>query len=205
MNITLEFLETNSACQTGIKFFKKEFNKPIEHKIFINKLIEKDRYQWAYWVIVKILNKTNNIKFTIYAAESVLFLFEKEYPDDNRPRKAIEAAKNCLKNKTADVEAANAAYAAASSAYNAAYVAYAAADTDTAYAAADAYTGAADAAYAAGGAACTADVVAVYAADAVEAVDATYTGDTIPLLKTDTINYGLKLIEEQEQEQNNDS
>ena len=33
-------------------------------------------------------------------AEEVLFIFEKKYPKDDRPRKAIEAAVNWLENPT---------------------------------------------------------------------------------------------------------
>jgi hypothetical protein len=99
--------------------------------------------------------------FAADCAERVLGLYEKQYPNDDRPRKAIQAARdfaNGLINKdaayaayavanaaayaayAADANAAKAAYAAA----NAAYAAYAA-DANAAKAAADA---AANAAYA---------------------------------------------------------
>jgi hypothetical protein len=102
------------------------------------------------------------VMFSTLCAESVLRFFEDNYPKDNRPRKAIEAAKKYLKTKSnadahvaalaasAAAHAANAADAAAPAAYAAAnaaaHAAYAAAYA--AYAAAhDAY--AANAAYAA--------------------------------------------------------
>ena len=37
---------------------------------------------------------------TLYAAEQVLEIFEKKYPDDKRPRLAIEAARAVLKKDT---------------------------------------------------------------------------------------------------------
>ena len=80
-------------------------------------------------------------------AERVLPIFEEERPDDDRPRKAIEAARNFVENPSDENrEAAGAAYAAAyavrcasacasaCAAYAAAYAAHA--DADTAYAAA---------------------------------------------------------------------
>lgn len=63
--------------------------------------------------------KTVQIRFAILCAESVLHLFETKFPDDNRPREAIKAAKNFL-GATAD--ASDAAHAADAAVY-AAYVA----------------------------------------------------------------------------------
>jgi hypothetical protein len=190
MKITLEFLKKHDACKEGIEFFKKEL-------ITAKKLIKCKKYKWAYWGITRILNKTNNIKFAIYVAESVVFLFEKKYPEDNRPQKAIEAAKNYLKDKNAAANAANAAAnaanaaakAAAKAAANAAYATYAAYAAYTAYAA-NAANAAANAAYAAANAA---DAAYAAAADVVNFEN----------IKINILNYGLKLIEEQEQEQNN--
>ena len=54
----------------------------------------------------------------IQCAEMVLDIFEKKYPNDNRPRKAIEAAKKCLANPTEENQ--RAAYDAAATADDAA-------------------------------------------------------------------------------------
>ena len=71
-------------------------------------------------------SKEESVRLAIFAAELVLGNYEKRYPKDNRPRKAIEMAKAWLESPTKD-----AAYAARA----AAYAAYAA---DAAAAAADA-------------------------------------------------------------------
>ena len=88
-------------------------------------------------------------------AEAVLPIFEKEYPDDNRPRLAIQAALDFANGKIADQEraaAGDAAWAAAwAAARAAAGDAAAAAARDAAWAAAWAAAG--DAAWAAAGAA----------------------------------------------------
>ena len=42
------------------------------------------------------MSKEQHVQYDVYSAELVLPLFEKEYPDDDRPRLAIEAAKKCL-------------------------------------------------------------------------------------------------------------
>ena len=112
------------------------------------------------------------VRWAADCAEHVLEIYESAYPNDDRPRKAIEAARNgdaaaadaayaaaayaAAANAAAYAAAAAAAYAA--TAYAAAYAAYAAAAAaaaDAAYAAAyaayaaAAYAAAADAAYAA--------------------------------------------------------
>ena len=44
--------------------------------------------------------KKDSVELAIYAAELVIDTYEKEYPNDDRPRKAIEAAKTYLKSPT---------------------------------------------------------------------------------------------------------
>ena len=97
--------------------------------------------------------KIDSVEMAIYAAELVIDHYEKEYPNDKRPRQAIEAAKAYLANPTnanayaaanAAANAANAAanaYAATNAAYyaaNAAYYANAANANAYAYAATNA-------------------------------------------------------------------
>ena len=96
-------------------------------------------------------------------AEAVLPIFEKEYPDDNRPRLAIQAARDFANGKIADQErdaAWTAAWAAAGAADRAAWAAWAAA-RDAAWAAGAAAGAAARAAWAAGDAAGDAQAVII--------------------------------------------
>jgi len=94
--------------------------------------------------IYETLKKANSkeicVRFAVFCAEKALPVFEKEYPDDERPRLAIEAAKNWLKNQTEEsrLMADAAAYAV--------YAAYAALDAAALDTAADAARAAADAA-----------------------------------------------------------
>ena len=92
------------------------------------------------------------VKKAVASAKSVLSIFEREYPRDKRPRKAIEAAEDWVKNPTgsnrekADKAAAVAAYSAAKSesatteaaGYAAAYAAGAAASATIKAASSDA-------------------------------------------------------------------
>jgi hypothetical protein len=92
------------------------------------------------------------LSLSIQCAEKVLFIFEEKYPDDKRPRQAIEAAKKYLADPTEENKAAAASYTAADAANDAV--------NDTAYAA---YYAAA-----------SADAAASYAYNANVAYDANY-------------------------------
>jgi hypothetical protein len=65
--------------------------------------VQDDKQCWQEMRIIKAhkWTKKDSVALAIYSAELVLNNFEKEYPDDDRPRKAIEAAKRVLKRDTA--------------------------------------------------------------------------------------------------------
>jgi hypothetical protein len=92
---------------------------------------QSDKQCWQKMRIVKAYEwrKEDSVSLAIFAAEMVIGLFEARYPADDRPRKAIEAAKSWLKDPSAaDAAARAAADAAADAADAAAYAADAAAD-----------------------------------------------------------------------------
>ena len=62
--------------------------------------------------------KEESVRLAIFAAEKVLKNYESIYPTDDRPRKAIEAAKNYIQNPTEENQ--KAARSAAESAWSAA-------------------------------------------------------------------------------------
>jgi len=146
LTTTLALLRQHQACESGYRKIRKHLgakypdNKPINLLV----ILKNNGVQNMLWCIRATIEDYQEYRaslFGMYAdfAASVLPIYEKYAPDDDRPRKAIKAArsgKNCA-------DAADAAYAAADAA---AYAAYAADAADAAYAAADA---AAYAAYAA--------------------------------------------------------
>jgi len=76
-------------------------------------IIETNGYEDAKWCLRLPAFKKIAMTFACDCAERVLHLFEEEYPNDDRPRKAIEAArKGADAADAADDDDANAAYAA---------------------------------------------------------------------------------------------
>ena len=89
--------------------------------------IQDDKECWSDMRVIKAYHwiKEDSVELAIFSAELVIDIFEKKYPGDDRPRKAIEAAKAYLVAvKSGDKEAAG---AAAWAAWAAAWAAWAAA------------------------------------------------------------------------------
>ena len=127
MKITLKQLTEWSACKEGVELFKSKCGESVDLKKFAKIAISLGKFDYAWWTIKHLLKKEQSVKIAIYTAEKVIDVFEKKYPNDDRPRKAIEAAKAWLKEPTETNRAANAADAANAAAYAAANAAYAAA------------------------------------------------------------------------------
>lgn len=210
MNISLDILKKYGACDPGIKCFK--YLKTTTVHETINKCMdlsddvvlqwtddELGKYKWCNWLLSRVLPKDEKIKYAIYSARLVIDIFEKKYPNDNRPRKAIEAAELYLEGRVTKEQirdVAHAAYDAAYDAYdvyavnaanaaNAAHAAVYAAYTAHDVYAANANNAVVDAAYAA-------YATAYYAAYAVDAY-----ADRKEIFRS-IITYGLTLIEESE-------
>jgi len=196
MKITLDYLKEKGACQSGIEWCKENGLLGVvdlTDKEFLTKLVGAEQFDYSYWLIKKLFNKKQNIQMAIFAAEQVIEIYEKKYPDNKKPREAIEAAKKVLENDTKENrDAAYAAYAAAyaaDAAYAAAYAAYAAAYA--AYAAAYAAYAAAYAAYAADAA-----YAAAYAADAAAVIADAAHAAVKKEMKVRILNYAITLLEE---------
>ena len=134
----------------------KNRNFTIEQFLRLKKISHEDKL----WVAFRMMPK-KNLRFAAgEIALSVLSIFEKEFPKDSRPRKAIELAMSEKVDREAVKKAANDAYtahAARADAADSAAAYYAARAARAAYYAARAAYDAYDAAYSVYNAAYTAD------------------------------------------------
>jgi len=111
----------------------KEFEGSLEEFFKLDKILFQDKI----WVAFRILTKEQVRKSLGFIAETVLYLYESKYPNDLRPRKAVELAKTGGWDLNIANDAIDAAVDADTYYYNsytlrssdvlAAYVAYAAA------------------------------------------------------------------------------
>jgi hypothetical protein len=205
-SITDIWIQENDPCSEALAWWDKKESSPLK---ILQLLIKDQKYDWANWFIVRIMEYTDYVAYAIFAAEQVIANYEKQYPNDPRPRNAIAAAELCVKdpsekNKNAAAYATNAAANAAYAAYAAAYVAYATnaayaanAATNAAYAAAYAANAATNAAANAAYAAYAAAYVAAYAAyaatnAAANAAYAAYAANAA--MKRKILEYGILLL-----------
>jgi len=143
--------------------------------------------------------KPQAVEYACLCAEGVLHLFEQDHPQDDRPRKAIEAARRWLAEPTeanrqaadaaADAASAAAAYFAASADYASAAYFAAAASADAASAAA--FAANATATYAAANAYDAANAAATYAEKAGGAALPESLDDEIKDLRAYAMQHGL--------------
>jgi len=131
MNITTKLLQSLNACQEGIDLVATYEDKEVE--VVIRRLVADDHWDWANWLLPRLMNYKGYVSYAVFATELVLPIWEKEYLNDSRPRLAIEAAKRCIddpseENKRVARNAAAGAEAAAWAATRAA--AWAEASTD---------------------------------------------------------------------------
>ena len=157
MKVTKEQIKALNPCRHGWeRYLKNQEEDLLTLLLDANKSNPSD----ARWLFTRLMNKTQCMKIAVFSAREVLHIFEEKYPEDKRPRKAIEAVETCLKdpserNRELAADAAAAAYAAssASSASSADAAAYAAAASYASSASSASYAVYAAAVYAAADAA----------------------------------------------------
>ena len=96
-----QFADKHGACRDGAKWAN-------QYKTLAEVYDNCERGDWLLWMLrhAKKINKRQAVQIAIFCAERVLPICEKANPDDNRPRKAIEAASAYLKNPCAKTKAA---------------------------------------------------------------------------------------------------
>jgi hypothetical protein len=196
--ITNKWMKKHDACPEGADWvLKQKTTDPIKLIKIAIKSKDGNLLNYANWGIVRIMSYKQYVSYAVFAAEQVIEIYEKEYPDDKRPREAIEAAKKCIDNPTEENRNAS-AYTAASAYATAAYTSAASAATAAAYAAANAAY-AANAASAYANAANAAANAAYAAASAATAASAYATAYATAAMKIKFLEYGIKLLKEMEE------
>ena len=157
MTTTFNKLKKAEACTSGYRTLAKHLGSVEEYgadkEINLLTILDSNGLDDALWCLRATVQDCDKEKRLIACefAESVLHIFESKRPNDDRPRKAIEAAKKFAAGEISKEDLITERRAA--------YDAYAAADADDAYAA-----HAAAAAYAAAAYDAAAAAYAAYAA-----------------------------------------
>ena len=100
----LEMCESGLHCSKGVYQAFSYIHGEVLARVECEgrKQVQDDKEVYSKMRIVRAYKwqKKDSVELAIYAARLVLKIFEKEYPNDKRPRKAIAAAVKYLKNPT---------------------------------------------------------------------------------------------------------
>ena len=96
MNTTLNKIKAAGACEDRYKILLKNLGKTKadDEEITIRQILISNGIQDAIWALRAVEGKDKEIRlFACDCAEMVLPIFEEKYPDDMRPRRAIEVSR----------------------------------------------------------------------------------------------------------------
>jgi hypothetical protein len=119
MTTTLNKIKAHSPCKDGWDKLLNHLGKTHadDEPLSIAAILKSNGIKDAVWALRAVEGKDKEIRlFAADCAESVLHIYEKQYPNDDRPRKAIQAARdyaNELIGKDELAAAWDAAWAAA--------------------------------------------------------------------------------------------
>ena len=137
-----ELIEFN-ACKDGLDLFVKTHGNTT---VNLSQCFDSNSLDDVFWLLAELdtggLLSAEQLKglrlFAADCAESVLHIFESEYPDDKRPRLAIHAARDFANGLTGHAASAAASEAARTAAWGAASAAASVAASAAAWGAASA-------------------------------------------------------------------
>ena len=122
MKLTKAMLVEWRACSEGVEWYG---DADTTVQATLARLSAEKKTDWAVWLIQRTLTHQELVEWVCWCAEQCLPNFEKAFPEDNRPRAAIAAARKWANDPTDENKSA--AYSAADSAADSAYSAYSAA------------------------------------------------------------------------------
>ena len=109
---TFNKLHKNHACPEGYKKLARSLGGVNKYgkdtPISLDKIIESNGLQDTIWSLRATTESSENllIEFACRCAEHVLHFYEDKYPDDKRPRRAIETTLVCITDKSPEARAA---------------------------------------------------------------------------------------------------
>ena len=112
MKISKRWLNEKSACSGGKEWFENQTEK--DGVAVVEKLMAEQKFEWANWLIARLMKQEQYVKYAVFAAEQVAYLWKDKYPEKYKIWKEWVDV---------DYPAAHAARAAADAAADAAYAA----------------------------------------------------------------------------------
>ena len=103
MKLSVEYLKNIDACSEAVKAFSEQKETDA---VKVLKLCVVKNWHWANWLLVRLLDRPNSIRYAVFATQQILYLYENKYPSDKQPRKAVEAAMKVIEKDTSKTRTA---------------------------------------------------------------------------------------------------
>jgi len=101
METSARLLKKMGVCSEGVDWFRENYGTKTVNAVDAVRLsLRQGKHSDCNWLLSTALNRENKIRYACYAAKQVLEIFEEQYPNEKRPRQAINAALKCIKNDT---------------------------------------------------------------------------------------------------------
>ena len=101
METSARLLKKMGVCSEGVDWFRENYGAKTVNAVDALRLsLKQGKHSDCNWLLSTALNRENKIRYACYAAKQVLEIFEEQYPNEKRPRQAINAALKCIKNDT---------------------------------------------------------------------------------------------------------
>lgn len=94
MKTTLRKIKKLRPCEEGWEKLISNVGADLDKEVTIKEILESNGIEDAVWALQAIDDQKSARLFSADVAESVLGIFEKECPNDKRPRIAIQAARD---------------------------------------------------------------------------------------------------------------
>ena len=117
MQISKEWLKEKNSCQEGMEFVEEKKLIGLEGVEFIRKLMEYEQYEYANWLIVRIMDREQCVKYANFSAD----LAKKWAERAERAERAVASAESAAYCAASAAESAERAAYWAESAAMAAY------------------------------------------------------------------------------------
>ena len=84
VNINQKWIKEKRPCVEAVEWWHKN-GEEKNAIVVLKKLLAEKRYNWANWLIVRLMDYRDYVSYAVFAAEEVVKLYEKKYPADHRP------------------------------------------------------------------------------------------------------------------------
>jgi len=90
--IDLLWCQTNKACESGTKWFVGLEKSSYDIEELLNRAKRLKEVWHVYWILCRLLTERDRRQWAVDSARTVLYVCEKEFPENKLPRQLLDYA-----------------------------------------------------------------------------------------------------------------